>query len=59
MKITKAEVDLMNNICMLLEQHGAWTRMAIMSMVLGLPDEDLVINLIILELAKFQIVPNE
>jgi len=35
MKITKAEVDLMNNICMLLEQHGAWTRMAIMSMVLG------------------------
>lgn len=44
MKITKAEVDLMNNICMLLEQHGAWTRMAIMSMVLGLPDEDLVIN---------------
>ena len=44
MKITKAEVDLMNNIRMLWEQHGVWTRMAIMSMVLGLPDEELVIN---------------
>jgi hypothetical protein len=44
MKFTKAEVDLMNNIRMLWEQHGAWTRMAIMSMFFGLPDEDLVIN---------------
>jgi hypothetical protein len=44
MNITKAEVDLMNNIRMLWEQHGAWTRMAITSMVFGLPDEDLVIN---------------
>ena len=44
MKITKSELDLMNNIRMLWEQHGAWTRMAITSMVFGLPDEDLVIN---------------
>jgi len=44
MKITKAEVDLMKNVRMLWEQHGAWTRMAIMSMVFGLPDEELVIN---------------
>jgi hypothetical protein len=42
MKITKSEVDLMNNIRMLWEQHGAWTRMAINSMVFGLPDEELV-----------------
>jgi hypothetical protein len=42
MKITKSEVDLMNNIRMLWEQHGAWTRMAITSMVFGLPDEELV-----------------
>lgn len=44
MKITKSEVDLMNNIRMLWEQHGAWTRMAITSMVFGLPDEALVTN---------------
>ena len=44
MIITKAELDLMNNIRTLWEQHGAWTRMAITSMVFGLPDEDLVIN---------------
>jgi len=44
MKITKSEVDLKNNVRMLWEQHGAWTRMAIMSMVFGLPDEELVIN---------------
>jgi hypothetical protein len=43
-KITKTELDLMNNIRMLWEQHGAWTRMAIMSMVFALPDEDLAIN---------------
>jgi hypothetical protein len=41
-KITKSEVDLINNIRMLWEQHGAWTRMAIISMVFGLPDEELV-----------------
>ena len=44
MKITKTEVDLMNNMRKLWEQHGVWTRMAIMSMVFGLPDEDLVVN---------------
>ena len=43
-EITKTELDLMNNIRMLWEQHGAWTRMAIMSMVFGLPDEKFTIN---------------
>ncbi len=43
-KFTKVEVDLINKMRMLWEQHGVWTRMAIMSMVLGLPDEELVIN---------------
>jgi len=41
MKITKPEVDLMNKMRMLWEQHGAWTRMTIMSIVFGLPDEEL------------------
>ena len=44
LEITKIELDLMNNIRTLWEQHGAWTRMAIMSMVFGLPDEELAIN---------------
>ena len=44
MNFTKNEVVLSNNIRMLWEQHGAWTRMAIISMVFGLPDEELVIN---------------
>ncbi|MCB2314190.1 acetylglutamate kinase [Clostridium tagluense] len=44
MKITKAELDLMNTMRMLWEQHGVWTRMAITSMVFGLPDEEMVVN---------------
>lgn len=44
MKITKSEVDLRNNIRMLWEQHGAWTRMVIMSIVFGLPDEEVATN---------------
>jgi len=44
MKITKSEVELRNNIRMLWEQHGAWTRMAIMSIVFGLPDEEVATN---------------
>jgi hypothetical protein len=44
MNITKTEVDLMNKLRMLWEQHGVWTRMAIISMVFGLPDEELAIN---------------
>jgi len=44
MKITKSKVDLMNKMRMLWEQHGAWTRMAVTSIALGLPDEELVVN---------------
>jgi hypothetical protein len=41
---TKAQVDLMNHIRMLWEQHGVWTRAAIVSIVFGLPNEESVIN---------------
>lgn len=41
-KISKAEADLTNALRMLWEQHIAWTRMTIISMIAGLPDVDLV-----------------
>lgn len=41
-KITKANVDLMNTLRMLWEQHDAWTRAVITSIAQDLPDEDLV-----------------
>jgi hypothetical protein len=44
MKYTKAQVDLMNEIRMLWEQHGFWTREAIMSIVLELPNEAVVVQ---------------
>jgi hypothetical protein len=40
--LTKSEVDLYNLFRMLWEQHGAWTRMTIMSLVFDLPDVDVV-----------------
>ncbi len=43
-EISKAQVDLSNYIRMLWEQHVTWTRMTIFSLVLGLPDVDLVTN---------------
>ena len=43
-EIINTKLDLMNTMRMLWEQHGAWTRMAIISMVFGLPDEDVTIN---------------
>lgn len=43
-EISKAQVDLSNYIRMLWEQHVTWTRMTIFSLVLGLPDADLVTN---------------
>lgn len=44
MIITKAQMDLLNEIRMLWEQHSVWTRMTITSLVLDLPDVDLVVN---------------
>lgn len=41
-KISKSEVDLTNALRMLWEQHIAWTRMTIISIIAGLPDVDLV-----------------
>lgn len=40
--ITKAEVNIMNKMRMLWEEHSTWTRMTIVSIVFGLPDEDVV-----------------
>jgi len=44
MKYTKVQVDLMNEIRMLWEQHGFWTRSAITSIALDLPDVDFVVK---------------
>ncbi len=52
-KTTKSEVDLINNMRMLWEQHGAWTRMAISSIVFGSPDEEFVINRLLQNPADF------
>jgi hypothetical protein len=40
----ESEVELSNTFRELWEQHGAWTRMTIISMVFSLPDVDLVTN---------------
>lgn len=40
---TKAQVNLMNHIRMLWEQHGVWTRSTITSLVFSLPNEDFVV----------------
>lgn len=42
MKISRSEVNLMNTLRMLWEQHVAWTRFTIISIIAGLPDESLV-----------------
>ncbi|MEA4824485.1 MAG: acetylglutamate kinase [Clostridiaceae bacterium] len=44
MGISKAEQTLSNHMRLLWEQHVYWTRMAILSMVFGLPDSDFVTN---------------
>jgi hypothetical protein len=44
MQFTKAQVDLMNEMRMLWEQHDVWTRSAIMSIALDLPDIDFVLK---------------
>ena len=40
--ITKAEVNIMNVMRMLWEEHSTWTRMTIVSIVFGLQDEEVV-----------------
>lgn len=42
--ITRAAVDLNNQVRMLWEQHVFWTRLVILSMAFDLPDVDLVTN---------------
>lgn len=54
-KISKAEIDLMNNMRMLWEQHGVWTRSAITSILLNLPDVDLVTKRLLRNPKDFQI----
>lgn len=44
MTFTKAQVELMNDMRMLWEQHGVWTRSAIASLALDLPYTDLVVK---------------
>ncbi|WP_342760322.1 acetylglutamate kinase [Paenibacillus sp. PK3_47] len=41
--LTKAQIEFKNHMRMLWEQHVAWTRMAITSLVFGLPDTDAVL----------------
>lgn len=41
--LTKAQIEFKNHMRLLWEQHVAWTRMAIMSLVFGLPDTDAVL----------------
>lgn len=43
-RVNESVLELSNNFRELWEQHGAWTRMTILSMVFGLPDVDLVTN---------------
>jgi hypothetical protein len=44
MKYTKAYIDISNKFRMLWEQHGFWTRSAVMSLALDLPDVDFVVR---------------
>lgn len=41
--LTKAQIEFKNHMRLLWEQHVAWTRMAITSLVFGLPDTDVVL----------------
>lgn len=42
-RVTESEMGLRDTIRMLWEQHSVWTRLAIMSIVAGSPDEELVV----------------
>lgn len=43
LRVTESEMALRDILRMLWEQHSIWTRLAIMSIVVGSPDQDLVI----------------
>ncbi|WP_242951746.1 acetylglutamate kinase [Clostridium botulinum] len=43
LRVTESEMALRDTLRMLWEQHSVWTRLAIMSIVAGSPDQDLVI----------------
>ncbi|MEQ8153628.1 MAG: LysM domain-containing protein [Clostridiaceae bacterium] len=52
--ISKKEADLKDYLRMLWEQHVAWTRLVILSMVFDLPDVDLVTNRLLRNPKDFQ-----
>lgn len=54
--INRSKLNLMNNIRMLWEQHAAWTRMAISSIVFGTPDESFVVNRLLRNPIDFEII---
>ncbi len=54
-KLSNSEVQLMNHLRMLWEQHMFWTRMTIMSMVLDLPDVDIVTNRLLRNPTDFEL----
>lgn len=56
MKSSEAEVDLRNVMRMLWEQHIAWTRMTIISIIKDLPDVDFVTKRLLQNPTDFKIV---
>ena len=53
MKFTQSQVDLMNSLRMLWEQHDVWTRATIVSLVFALPDVDFVTKRLLRNPADF------
>lgn len=55
-KISKTEMDLINTMRMLWEEHGMWTRSAITSILLNLPDVELVTKRLLRNPKDFEVV---
>lgn len=53
--VSKTEAGLKNYLRMLWEQHGAWTRMTIVSLVFGLPDVDFVVRRLLRNPKDFEV----